>query len=346
MRRTGWHVHAYVGGMAALTAYALDEWLDLRKWRRVSHAVPLHDSERLVVGLRARTRPPPIGAMDWPGGRTLLQWVLDVEELDAADGAVLEIGSGIGLTAIGLALARNAHEARGVSTSSRAVQVGDSSCDETPVASSAVKHATESSSTSSRAIHATDACDETLKLLRENAEAHALPLSALRVSKWDAAAGTAALASLPVAIDEISHVIGSDVIYHGFGEEEEAEAEANGRGLERTLSALLRAKPNLNVRLLAVDRFSGGAVAALSGAAGVNVTSPAVTVDPAITEFVRRCEGVGLAVERCDVPPSVQHRVASDRGWLAWIFGNDEGMIILKVTLAGPVRPPGRRAAG
>ena len=82
MRRTGWHVHAYVGGMAALTAYALDEWLDLRKWRRVNHAVPLHDSERLVVGLRARTRPPPIGAMDWPGGRTLLQWVLDVEELD------------------------------------------------------------------------------------------------------------------------------------------------------------------------------------------------------------------------------------------------------------------------
>ena len=62
---------------------------------------------------------------------------------------------------------------------------------------------------------ATDYCDETLALLRANVAEHGLGDERLRVCKWDAAAGARALATLPVPLGELSHVIGADVVYHG-----------------------------------------------------------------------------------------------------------------------------------
>ena len=77
--------------------------------------------------------------MEWPGGRVLLQWALDEADLGSADaGTVMTLGEGIGLTAIGLALARE----RGATHASRAPA---------PVV-------------------ATDFCDETLALLRTSGD--------------------------------------------------------------------------------------------------------------------------------------------------------------------------------
>ena len=62
---------AYVGGLAALTAYALDEWLDVRKWKRVAYDVRSRDGGShapVSLSISARTRPPPIGGMGGSGG--------------------------------------------------------------------------------------------------------------------------------------------------------------------------------------------------------------------------------------------------------------------------------------
>ena len=132
-RHPAWHLPAYAGGLVALSAYAADHYLDIRKWKRVKCQVPTQDAA-IDLNLRARTRPPPIGCMEWPGGRVLLQWALDVADLGAnTSGTVLEIGSGIGLTAIGLALVRE-----------------------------------QSGSAQPQPVLATDVCDASLKLLSNN----------------------------------------------------------------------------------------------------------------------------------------------------------------------------------
>ena len=175
----------YAGTLTAVLGLWLDERLDLRKWKRITYSVSesAAASAAFDVSVRARVRPPPIGAMEWPGGRLLLQWALDEGHLSGPDsGTVLTIGEGIGVTAIGLALARQ--QQRGAS---------------------------ESSSSSGGRVVATDFCDDTLSLLRTNVADSGLEDDALQVSKWDAAGGEAALTSLPVPIAEVSHVIGADV---------------------------------------------------------------------------------------------------------------------------------------
>ena len=294
----------------ALSAYAADHYLDIRKWKRVKCQVPTQDAA-IDLNLRARTRPPPIGCMEWPGGRVLLQWALDVADLGAnTSGTVLEIGSGIGLTAIGLALARE-----------------------------------QSGSAQPQPVLATDVCDASLKLLSDNAAAHQLDTSALHVSHWDAAGGETALASLPIPVEQIDHVIGSDCVYHGFG----SSSDASGHGLEKTLAALLTARPSLRIHLLVVNRFSGGAVAALSGAAGVNATSASTAVDPAIANFVRECEARGLEVSHEPIPPRVLERVAQSRGLLArayyWLVDYDEGLSMMTVTPTRGAAPPAAQSS-
>ena len=65
----------------------------------------------LSLSLQARTRPPPIGAMDWPAGRVLLQLLLEGDEehglppVPPRGASVLEIGAGIGTAAVGFGLA-------------------------------------------------------------------------------------------------------------------------------------------------------------------------------------------------------------------------------------------------
>lgn len=265
--------------------------------------------------------------MEWPAGRILLQWALDEANLGDATGTVLEIGSGIGVTSIGLALARQ--QEHGDNSSSAAVKT-------TPSLARVV---------------ATDSCDETLCLLRANVAESGLDDEQLRVRKWDAAAGEAALQTLPVPLETLTHVIGSDIVYHGFGE----STDGSGRGLERTIAALLRARPSLSVRLLVVDRFSGGAVAALSGAAGVNQTSPlhATTVDPAVAAFGNECTRLGLSV-RCEpVQSRVLERVRASQWPLARLYwtlcGFYDAMSVYSIELdpaAGGSTEPRREGTG
>lgn len=304
----------------------LDERLDLIKWKTVKYAVEyLHDgalqqhrdaTSRIDVSLRARTRPPPIGAMEWPAGRVLLQWALDEALLGADDaGTVMTIGEGIGVTAIGLALARQNHR-RGQPSPTPA----------------------DSSSSSSRIV-ATDFCDESLVLLASNAAASGVADDAvLRVRKWDAASGEHAVAALPVPLAEISHVIAADVVYHGFG----AESDPSGEGLAKTLAALLHAKPSLKVELMVVDRFSGGAIAALSGAAGINQHDPtamSTTVDPAVAAFEASCAKLGLRLSKRPLRQSTLDRVRSSQWPLArtywWLAGFYDGIQIYEMALKG-----------
>ena len=105
----------------------------------------------------------------------LLQWCVDSLPPDAQ---VLEIGAGIGTTAIGLALA-SAHNQNAL----RRIVASDSSE------------------------------DEVLSLLRQNAEANGV--ADLPIVKWDASRGAASLDSLPVPARQLTHVIGSDLIYFG-----------------------------------------------------------------------------------------------------------------------------------
>mgnify|MGYP002632803541 CR=1 FL=1 len=282
----------------------VDEHFDLRPWKRVHHRIISHALPKpLDLELRARRRPPPIGCMEWPAGRVLLQLLLD-EELVRCDCAacVLEIGAGVGTTAIGLALA--------------ATTVGDSA----PLLK----------------VVATDSCESALANLRDNATANGVAApSLLRAEQWDASDGTSALTSCPVEPSSLTHVIGADIVYHG-GAAEGGEDLESGRGLAATLAMLLREQPGISVTLLLVDRFSGGAVAALALNAGVRHTS--TTVDPALAAFEKHCQEQSLSVSREPVPSSVVRSVSAFQpiwtraSW--WLAGTWEGLQVYRVRRA------------
>ena len=239
------------GLAAGAVALYVDERGLIRPWRWVRHTVraPADVSEEGAaralgnadLRLRMKARPPPIGCTEWPAGRVLLQWA--VGEVPPAGARVLEIGAGVGVTSLGLAqiFARIAG-AQGT--------LGGNEGQAT-------------------AIIATDVCEASLDNLRGNARANGIVVreaadfqgpprhGCIHVGAWDAASGEQSVqrlqADLGIDPKTLTHIIGGDVIYHGFCD-----------GLVRTLAILLRANPNINVTLLLVDRFSGGAVAAVS----------------------------------------------------------------------------------
>ena len=98
-------VLAYCGSLAATAIWILDEHLDLRRWKKVSYrlADPRPGAPPIQMQLAARTRPPPIGCAEWPAGRVALECAVEDGVLQHGN-TVLEIGSGIGVAAIGLAL--------------------------------------------------------------------------------------------------------------------------------------------------------------------------------------------------------------------------------------------------
>lgn len=232
------------GLAAGAVALYVDERGLIRPWRWVRHTVraPADVSKegaaRADLRLRVKARPPPIGCTEWPAGRVLLEWA--VGEIPPAGARVLEIGAGVGVTSLGLAqIFAGAQGALG-GTAGQAT-----------------------------AIIATDVCEASLDNLRGNARANGIAVretadfqgpprhKCIHVGAWDAASGGQSVqrlrADLGIDPQTLTHIIGGDVIYHGFGD-----------GLVRTLAILLRANPNINVTLLLVDRFSGGAVAAVS----------------------------------------------------------------------------------
>lgn len=310
---------AYAAGVGGLLTVMADEALDLRKWKQTDYQVLRRQAAGadempapIKLSVRCRTRPPPIGCMEWPAGRALLQWALDetgLGEHDGSGGVVLELGAGIGITAIGLAVAQR------------------------------------QSSATQQQIVATDVCVDTLALMRSNAAAHGLEENALRVANWDAALGEESVRTLPCRLEDVRHVLGADVVYYGFGVNNPADnTELEGRGSDEpvgfphTLAALLRERPSLDISLLIIDRFSGGMVSAVAATAGVH--QPPTTVDPAISRFVRGCEELGLAVDRTPLPPAVATSVWDSQSVLArsvwWLAGHYDGMAILKVRPAAP----------
>jgi hypothetical protein len=121
--------------------------------------------------LRFKARPPPIGCTAWPAGRVLLEWA--VREVPTTGSTILEFGSGIGTTSLGLALAaRAAHENRAGGAPSTII--------------------------------ATDICSRSLETLLENAASNGIPVAdagcsraaLLRVGQWDASEGEAAVGRL------------------------------------------------------------------------------------------------------------------------------------------------------
>ena len=285
--------------VAGAAAWYLDERGSLRSWRRASHSFvlppmreSLHAPAKLDLALRVKVRPPPIGCADWPAGRALLEVAL--RDIPRSGAKVLELGAGVGVTALGLA---KASTCAAVISNARPTE-----------------------------IVATDVCEASLANLRENATSNGVAVTCvhgttrdhaaachstavLSTGVWDAAGGKAAverLKSLGVDPLELTHVLGSDVMYHGFDDaasvgrplmlarvlrderhffsDFRVQMESNA-GLASTLAALLEANPRLQITLLLVDRFSGGAVAAVSQVVSfIPFTQPPILLAPGVKQ--------------------------------------------------------------
>ena len=143
----------------------------MRAWPPGRSTLQLVTAHSGCLQLRFKARPPPIGCAAWPAGRVLLEWA--VREVPTTGATVLEMGSGIGTTSLGLALAaaRAAHDNKGEAPST---------------------------------IVATDICSRSLETLLENAASNGIPVAdascsraaLLRVGQWDASEGEAAVGRL------------------------------------------------------------------------------------------------------------------------------------------------------
>ena len=301
-----------LGSLAAL--WLLDEQLGVgqcAQWlvddyrgmlRTVHHQVvspTLSLTEPINVTLNALTRPPPIGCLEWPAGRVLLQWCLDC--LPLRNATILEIGSGIGTTAIGLALANDGQR-------------------------------------TARRVVATDAYDEVLDLLRANAtlngiDAIAGEASHLTVVKWDAAGGAESLASLPVVASELTHIIGADLIYWG-GADDAMRHHAND-GLVSTLAQLCRAAPHVEVVLLCVAR--GPAKVPYNADTQVGDLPHRSAGFLSLDYFEAKCASHGLIARRELLPEQTADRVHRAQifplraAW--WLIGIWDSLVLYRVSL-------------
>ena len=221
-----------VGGVGAL--WVCGELLDLsaalgqsvgigvRSSRETKHmlvAESLPKQLAFTVTSRSRFDLGSTGLTEWPGARVLLQHVTDTMPLTAG-GTLLEIGSGVGTAAVGIALAAEAAAACSGVVGAEPLRVV-----------------------------ATDVDEAALALLRHNASQSDCG-ELLRVEHWDAATGCGGLKSLPVPLSCLTHVVGSDVVYFGG-----AHDAASPRGLVPTLAALLEAQPLLDITLVCMERF-------------------------------------------------------------------------------------------
>ena len=128
---------------------------------------------------------------------------------------------------------------------------------------------------------ATDRCAQSLSNCGANVERNGAA-RVVRCASWDMNDEP------PCDMRAVTHVLAADVVYHGAG----------GQQLVDRLAHLLVANPKLEVALVLVDRFSGGAVAGMSALTGMpSATVAASALDPAIEAFERAAAGAGLALE-------------------------------------------------
>lgn len=246
--------------------------------------------------------------------------------LIAAGGTILEIGSGNGTTAIGLALL-------GAPTGTRVIAT-----DSDPVALQNLRENAranglhvEGEGADGPAPDAAAARASAGGTGRDSSEKGRTPQArgSLRVSEWDVTSPEAA-ETVPAAVSELTHIIAADVVYHGGAEPDDGERAA---GLVPLLGLLLKQQPELTATLVLVDRFSGGAVGALAAVAGVE--HPATALDLAILNFERHCAQEGLVLERSPMPEAVVRRVrASQSPWTRvswWLAGTWEGLRCYRV---------------
>lgn len=178
---------------------------------------------------------------------------------------------------------------------------------------------------------------QALANLRANAAKNGVAADALRVAEWDASRGPEAVRSAEAARvfvpRHLTHIIGADVVYHGGAAGLDDSTSSAPVGLAATLAALLEASPNAAVTLLLVDRFSGGAVSAVAGQAGV--AHSAATEDPALAAFRSHCTSLGLTVRVSDVPDAVVRRVAASQPpWTRavwWISDRWDGLRVYTI---------------
>ncbi len=203
----------------------------VRPWRTNTHTVSVSANERFRMDIRNKAAPPPIGALEWPAGRVLLQWALD-GGIPRTGCSVLEIGSGVGTTCIGLTLACNNNNTNN---------------HDDDVADGAKAHETgrqqHTSSMAPTRVIATDICNASLDNLRHNARSNRVHVhpddetavthtsssnttvhvhtqknapscSTMEVYNWNAGSASA-VKTLPVDIRTLTHVIAADVVYSG-----------------------------------------------------------------------------------------------------------------------------------
>jgi hypothetical protein len=277
----------------------------------------------------AEVAPPKIGLLDWPAGRVMLQWALDYLPPSAH---VLEFGAGIGLVSIGLAMAGTAAE-----------------------------------------VIATDYDPEVTALMRDNAAANGVqsckasvdaggPPSML-VAEWDAAHGAAsvaALAALPCDPSKLTHVLGADVVFFGANDDDTPQearslalegAAPDNKWLASTLSALLRAHPHIDVRLICVARTHSLSVATFDISGDLHDEHPrlpvgdshgeqdnAMIATSSLGSFERQCAAHGLRAELLPLPVDTIRRVQQAQplhlraAW--WLTGLWDTMVMYKLTLA------------
>jgi hypothetical protein len=135
-------------------------------------------------------------------------------------------------------------------------------------------------------------------------------------------------------------LVGADLVYHGG---------AQSPDLCALLASALVANPNLRVVLIVVDRFSGGGFAAVASLAGVGLSeTPAITkkggsgADPAITQFEGLLEKAGLAFKKGKLPDEVLARVHKglpvlDR--LSWeLTGTADGLLVYEISFGAAAK--------
>lgn len=249
---------ACAGVTAAACASSAFRWRSV--WREQS--VRVRAGAEVPAVIRAKSQPPPIGAVIWDAGIVLAHIAILELVLDHEDACIWEIGSGTGLTAVALALNR-------------------------PVGR----------------IVAGEACGASYENLKTNVERNGVG-HVVQPRLWDMARE-----DLPCAVGgaKVTHVIGADVVYDG----------ASAEQLVDCLRTFLSKSPQAEVSVLLVDRFSGGAVASLSGLAGMH--PGAERLDANIASFEACAPSRGLSVDQQPISREVRKRVESSLSWPGWI---------------------------